>query len=65
MEAAKKSQDTFAAAHVELEESQNKEASDSVKKVIDFSFQDVEELVRLVWLAFNTVNHQGLRGSRE
>ncbi|KAK6130516.1 hypothetical protein DH2020_035744 [Rehmannia glutinosa] len=65
MEAAKKSQDTFAAARVELEKSQNKEAIISVKKVIDLSFQNVEELVRLVWLAFNTVNHQRLNGSRE
>ncbi|KAK6117361.1 hypothetical protein DH2020_048879 [Rehmannia glutinosa] len=60
-----KSQDTFAAARVELEKSQNKEAIISVKKVIDLSFQNVEELVRLVWLAFNTVNHQRLNGSRE
>ncbi|GFP81947.1 hypothetical protein PHJA_000338000 [Phtheirospermum japonicum] len=65
MEAAKKSQDSFAAARVELEQSQNKEAIVSVKRVIDFSFQDVEELVRLVSLAFNTVNHQGLSGNRE
>ncbi|KAL0348696.1 UNVERIFIED_CONTAM: hypothetical protein Sangu_1097400 [Sesamum angustifolium] len=48
MEAAKKSQDMFAAARVELEESENKEAIVSVKRVIDFSFQNVEELVRLV-----------------
>ncbi|KAK4405588.1 hypothetical protein Sango_0565300 [Sesamum angolense] len=47
MEAAKKSQDMFAAARVELEESENKEAIVSVKRVIDFSFQNVEELVRL------------------
>ncbi|KAL6532239.1 hypothetical protein OROGR_014209 [Orobanche gracilis] len=61
MGAAKKSQDTFAAAHVELAQSQNKEAISCVKRVIDFSFQDVEELVRLVSLAFNTINHYGLR----
>lgn len=61
MEAAKKSQDTFAAAHVELKKSQNQDAIVSVKRVIDFSFQDVEELVRLVWLAFNTINRQGDR----
>ncbi|KAL0457379.1 UNVERIFIED_CONTAM: hypothetical protein Slati_1077100 [Sesamum latifolium] len=65
MEAAKKSQHTFAAARVELEESENKEAIVSVKRVIDFSFQNVEELVRLVWLAFNTINHQGPSGGRE
>ncbi|KAL3626118.1 hypothetical protein CASFOL_029667 [Castilleja foliolosa] len=65
MEAAKKSQDSFAAARVELEQSRNKEAIVSVKRVIDFSFQDIEELLRLVSLAFNTINHQGLNGNRE
>ncbi|KAL8524992.1 hypothetical protein ACS0TY_014573 [Phlomoides rotata] len=65
MEAAKKSQDTFAAAHVELTESQNKDAIVFVKRVIDFSFQDVEEFVRLVWLAFNSINHQGVPGNRD
>ncbi|KAG8372966.1 hypothetical protein BUALT_Bualt12G0122000 [Buddleja alternifolia] len=65
MEAAKKSQDTLAAAHVKLEESQNKEGIVSVKRVIDFSFQDVNELIRLVWVAFNTINHQGLISRKE
>ncbi|KAI3459285.1 hypothetical protein Pfo_015948 [Paulownia fortunei] len=65
MEAAKKSHDTLAAAHVKLEESQNKEGIVPVKRAIDFSFQDVEELIRLVWLAFNTIFHQGLGGRRE
>ncbi|KAL6581924.1 hypothetical protein OROMI_005938 [Orobanche minor] len=60
MGAAKKSQDTFAAARVELEQSQNKEAISCVKRVIDFSFQDVEELVRLVSFAFNTISHHGV-----
>lgn len=61
MEAAKKSQDVFAAAHVKLKKSQNRDAIASIKRVVDFSFQDVQELVRLVRLAFNS-NHQGLRG---
>lgn len=65
MEAAKKSQDAFAAAHVELKKSQKKEAIVSIKRVVDFSFEGVEELVRLVMLAFNSINHQGLRGDRE
>lgn len=65
LEAGKKSQDAFAAAHVELKKSQHRDAIDSIKRVIDFSFQDVEELVRLVWLAFNSINHQGLRGDRD
>ncbi|XP_042037065.1 cysteine-tryptophan domain-containing zinc finger protein 3-like isoform X1 [Salvia splendens] len=61
MEAAKKSQDVFAAAHVKLKKSQNRDAIASIKRVVDFSFQDVQELVRLVRLTFNS-NHQGLRG---
>ncbi|XP_042064269.1 cysteine-tryptophan domain-containing zinc finger protein 3-like isoform X3 [Salvia splendens] len=61
MEAAKKSQDVFAAAHVKLKKSQNRDAIASIKRVVDFGFQDVQELVRLVRLAFNS-NHQGLRG---
>ena len=61
MEAAKKSQDVFAAAHIILKKSQNRDAIASIKRVVDFSFQDVQELVRLVRLAFNS-NHQGLRG---
>ncbi|KAL1543103.1 cysteine-tryptophan domain-containing zinc finger protein 3-like isoform X1 [Salvia divinorum] len=62
MEAAKKSQDVFAAAHAKLKKSQNRDAIASIKRVVDFSFQDVQELVRLVRLAFNSINHQGLRG---
>ncbi|KAL1548482.1 cysteine-tryptophan domain-containing zinc finger protein 3-like isoform X2 [Salvia divinorum] len=65
IEAAKKSQDAFAAAHVELKKFQNRDAIDSIKRVIDFSFQDVEELLRLVWLALNSINHQGLCGNRD
>lgn len=65
MEAAKKSQDTFAASLVELEESRNKDAIIFVKRAIDFSFQDVEEFVRLVLLAFNSINHQGVSGNRD
>lgn len=64
MEATKKSQDTFAVAHSELEKSRNKEAIASVKKVIDFSFQNVEEFVQLSRFAFDSINHEGLNGSK-
>lgn len=59
MEAAKKTQETFAAAHVELKKSQKKDAIVSIKRVADFSFQDVEELIRLVWITINSINHRG------
>ncbi|XP_075521654.1 cysteine-tryptophan domain-containing zinc finger protein 3-like isoform X2 [Primulina tabacum] len=65
MEAAKKSLDTYKAAHVKFEESQNKEAIASVKRVIDFSFHDVEELINSVWLAFNAINRQAPSRARE
>lgn len=65
MEAAKKSLDTFKAAQVKFEESQNKDAIASVKRVIDFSFHDVEELINSVWLAFNAINRQAPGRARE
>lgn len=56
MEAAKKSQETSAAAYVELKKSQKKDAIVSIKRVTDFSFQDVEELIRLVWIAIKFID---------
>ncbi|XP_052189696.1 cysteine-tryptophan domain-containing zinc finger protein 7-like isoform X2 [Diospyros lotus] len=58
MEASRKSHNAFTAANVILEEAQNKEAIICVKRVIDFSFQDVDELVRLVRLAIEAINRQ-------
>ncbi|CAN4091790.1 unnamed protein product [Withania somnifera] len=63
MEASRKAQNTFAAA-TNLEEAENKDAFISVKRVIDFSFQDVEELIRLVKQAIEAINHNGFGGSR-
>ncbi|XP_059663510.1 cysteine-tryptophan domain-containing zinc finger protein 7-like [Cornus florida] len=64
MEASWKSQNAFAAANVILEDGQNKEGIVSVKRVIDFGFQDVEELIRLVKLAIGAISRQGFSGSR-
>lgn len=63
MEASRKAQNAFAAA-TNLEEAENKDAFISVKRVIDFSFQDVEELIRLVKQAIEAINHNGFGGSR-
>ncbi|KZV54055.1 hypothetical protein F511_39091 [Dorcoceras hygrometricum] len=65
MEATKKSLDTFKAAHVKFEESQNKEAIASVRRVIAFSFHDVEELINSVWFAFDAINRQAPSRARE
>ncbi|XP_051127848.1 cysteine-tryptophan domain-containing zinc finger protein 3-like isoform X2 [Andrographis paniculata] len=61
MEAAKKLQETLSAAMVEVEESQNTEAIIALKRVVEFSFQNVKELVGMVLNAFNIIN-QGNRG---
>ncbi|XP_047314986.1 cysteine-tryptophan domain-containing zinc finger protein 3-like isoform X2 [Impatiens glandulifera] len=65
MEASRKSHNAFAAARVIFEKAQNREGIASVKRVIDFSFQDVEELVRLVRLAIEAISRQGFSASKE
>ena len=65
MEASRKSQTAFAAANSSLEEAQNTECITSVKKVIDFSFQDVDGLICLVQQAMEAIGHSGLGGARD
>ncbi|KAF8394535.1 hypothetical protein HHK36_020746 [Tetracentron sinense] len=48
MEASRKSQNAFAVANSSLEEARHGEGISSVKRVLDFNFQDVEGLLRLV-----------------
>lgn len=64
MEASRKCQSTFAAANVIMQEARNKDCIASIRSVIDFSFQDVDELVRLVWTATKAISHAGLGGTR-
>ena len=56
MEASRKSQDAFASANVTMGEAQNRECITTIKRVIDFSFQDIEALLRLVRLAVEAIN---------
>ncbi|XP_022721726.1 uncharacterized protein LOC111279098 isoform X2 [Durio zibethinus] len=65
MEASRKSQNAFAAAISSPEEAQNTECITSVKKVIDFSFQDVNGLVCLVQQAMETISCSGFGGARD
>ncbi|KAL7178133.1 hypothetical protein ACSBR2_031306 [Camellia fascicularis] len=65
MDASRKSQDAFAAANVILEEAQNREVIISIKRVIDFSFQDIEELISLVRLAIEAISRHGFTGNKD
>jgi len=65
MEASSKCQSTFAAANAIMEEARNKECIASIRSVVDFSFQDVDELVRLVWTATKAISRSGLGGARD
>ncbi|KAI9128998.1 hypothetical protein K1719_000481 [Acacia pycnantha] len=62
MEASRKCQSTFAAASTFMEEACSKEYTASIRRVIDFSFQDVDELVRLVTAAKKGITRVGLDG---
>ncbi|KAF7813665.1 uncharacterized protein G2W53_034641 [Senna tora] len=65
MEASRKCQSTFAAASVFMEEARNKECIASIRRVVDFSFQDVDELVRLAWAATKAISRAVLDGARD
>lgn len=65
MAASRKSQTAFVTANVILADEQNRDCVTSVKKVIDFSFQDVEELVRLVRIAMEGISRSGFGGARD
>lgn len=62
MEASTKSQNAYKAASAILEESKN-EIMISVKRVVDFSFQDVKEIVCLVQNTREAINRQGFKGN--
>lgn len=65
MGASRKSRSAFAAACLTMEEAQNRDCIASLKSVIDFGFQDIEELIRLVKLAMEAISRSGFGGSRD
>ena len=65
IEVSRKSNKAFVAANLLLEKAQNREGINSVRRVIDFSFQDVEGLIRLVRLAQEAISHSGHSGCRD
>ncbi|XP_073226267.1 cysteine-tryptophan domain-containing zinc finger protein 3-like isoform X2 [Cicer arietinum] len=62
MEATTKCQSTFTAANAMMDETRNRDCITSIRRVIDFSFQDVDELVRLVRNATKALSGAGLGG---
>ncbi|XP_031258978.1 uncharacterized protein LOC116117085 isoform X1 [Pistacia vera] len=56
MEASRKSRNAFAAANGSLGESQQREGISSIKKALDFNFQDVERLLHLVRVAMEAIS---------
>ncbi|MFS7928595.1 putative transcription factor & chromatin remodeling CW-Zn family [Helianthus anomalus] len=63
MEASTKSQNAYKAASAILEESPNNETLILVRRVVDFSFQDVKEIVCLVQNTREAINRQGFKGN--
>lgn len=65
MEAFRKSHNAISATNVNMEEEQLRDCVSSVKRVLDFSFQDVEELVRLVRISMEAISRSSFGGTRE
>lgn len=65
MEASRKCKSTFMAANLNMDEARNNDFITSIRNVIDFSFQDVDELVHLVLIATKAITRAGLGGARE
>ncbi|XP_050372942.1 cysteine-tryptophan domain-containing zinc finger protein 3-like [Argentina anserina] len=65
MEASQKSQSAFSAACLALEDSHKNDCISSIRRVIEFSFQDVEEFVRLVELAMKAIGRSKFTGPRD
>lgn len=55
MEASRKSRVAFAAAIANLEGTQHREGTSSIKQALDYNFHDVEGLLRLVRLAMEAI----------
>lgn len=65
MEASRKCKTTYMAASLNMEDSWNRDCITSIRKVVDFSFQDVDELVHLVLTAMKAITRAGLGGVRD
>lgn len=64
MEAAAKSQNAFRAASVTSEETQHGDCVSAIKKVVDFSFHDVEALIQMIELAMDVLSSSKFHGPK-
>jgi len=53
------------AVNLNMCEARNRDCITSIGKVVDFSFQDVDELVHLVLIATKAITRAGLGGVRD
>jgi len=65
MEASRKCKSSFMAVNLNMCEARNRDCITSIGKVVDFSFQDVDELVHLVLIATKAITRAGLGGVRD
>lgn len=56
MEASRKSRAAFAASNVSLGDAQHRDGISSIKSALDFNFQDIDGLLRLVRLAMEAIS---------
>lgn len=61
MEASRKSRIAFAAANVNMAEAKHGDGISSIKRALDFNFQDVDGLLRLVRLAMEAISRWKLK----
>ncbi|CAH2078974.1 unnamed protein product [Thlaspi arvense] len=64
MEASAKSQDAFREASVTSEETQHGDYVSAIKKVVDFSFHDVEALIQMIEVARDVLSPSKFRGPK-
>ncbi|EOA15921.1 hypothetical protein CARUB_v10004015mg [Capsella rubella] len=64
MEASAKSQNAFKAVTITLEETKHEDCISAIKKVIDFSFHDVEALIKMIEVAMDALNSSRFDGPK-
>lgn len=64
MEASAKSQNAFRAVTITLEETKHGDCISAIKKVVDFSFHDVEALVKMIEVAMDALSSSRFGGPK-
>ncbi|XP_010440255.1 PREDICTED: uncharacterized protein LOC104723573 [Camelina sativa] len=64
MEASAKTQNAFKAVTVTLEETKHGDCIAAIKKVVDFSFHDVEALIKMIEVALDALNSSRFGGPK-